>query len=259
MSKAKKDVPSRANDVREGLLAEGGNPADRGDTRERELTAMALELDALEEDITRVRAAWHATEHARLGGILGPRPPAAPTASVHGESIALTDGTEVLIRPIEPGDASGLQDELKHLSAVSRFRRFRAPVGGYSARELAWLTQVDHQKHEALIAIHPSDARIAGIAQYVCDPQDGRRAHVTYVVDDAWQHRGLGNALIDRLAARALARGIERFSALTLAADNRARQLLARVSDEIHERSNGGLIEITGTLRAAAQSQANEQ
>ena len=88
--------------------------------------------------------------------------------------------------------------------------------------------------------------------RYVCDPAQPAQAELTYVVADAWQHRGVGSALIDRLATRARAAGVERFIVTTLAVDAPARRLLTRVAEPIGERDQDGVIETTARLRPPA-------
>ncbi len=239
------DGSSAAGNVREELLASGGAIHERGDATERELKALARELGVLDEEIAAARAA----AHIGLGWHTGHESPAPP---MHGESVVVRDAAQILIRPVEPDDAPPLEAGLERLSAMSRYRRFRAPVQRYGADELKWLTQVDHDRHEALVALDPSTATIVGVARYVCDPDDHTHAHVTYVVADAWQGRGVGTALIERLAQRASAARVERLTALMLVGDERARRLLARVADETEVHRDSGTLEITARLRTTS-------
>jgi len=241
---------SAAHEVREDRLATGGviEGGRERDPAARELAALTGELAALDKDIAAARAASRPGE----AGLIWHSDHEPPAPSLHGERVVLGDATEILIRPIEPGDALPLEAALEHLSAVSRYRRFRAAVEHYSAGELEWLTQVDHRQHEALVALDPHARTIIGVARYVCEPEDRARAHVTYVVTDAWQRRGVGTALIERLAARASAAGVEHLTALMLAGDDRARRLLARVADEVSEHRDSGIAEITARLRTPA-------
>lgn len=235
------DPRSGARDVREELLVEGGLIEARGDRSEREFAALVGELSALDQDI----------ESARATPTLGPMTVyrrETPAASVHGERLTVRDGAELVIRPVEPGDALQLEAGLEHLSAVSRYRRFRAPIRHYSPGELDWLTHVDHVRHEALVALEPHDGTIVGVARYVCDPDAQADAHVTYVVADGWQHRGVGTALIDRLAAHARAAGVERWTARMLVGDDTARRLIRRVGAELGERREAGVVEVTARI-----------
>ncbi len=236
------DGSSAAGNVREELLASGGAIHERGDSTERELKALTRELGALDEDIAAARAAAHI-------GLGWPKHPESPAPPMHGESVVVRDAAQILIRPIEPDDAPPLEAGLERLSAMSRYRRFRATVRRYGADELKWLTQVDHHKHEALVALDPSTATIVGVARYICDSDDHTHAHVTYVVADAWQGRGVGTALIERLARQARAAGVERLTALMLVGDGGARHLLAHVADETEEHRDSGMLEITARLR----------
>lgn len=251
-----KDNSSSARDVREELLASGGTIHERGDSTERELKGLAGELGALDEDIATLRAAAHQLDQVGLGLHRHHESPAPP---MHGERVVLCDATQILIRPIEPDHHLPLEAGLEHLSAVSRYRRLRAPVQHYSAGELKWLTEVDHDRHEALVALDPSAASIVGVVRYVCDLDDQTHAHVTYVVADAWQGRGVGTALIERLAKRASAARVERWTALMLVGDERARRLLARVADETEEHRDSGTLEVTVRLKTTASTRSGNQ
>ena len=59
----------------------------------------------------------------------------------------------------------------------------------------------------------------------------------------------MGTALLERLAARARAVGIKRFTATTLVGSEDARRLLAHVADPVSEHSEGGIVETTAHLR----------
>ena len=174
------------------------------------------------------------------------------SARVYGEPVRLSDGAQIVIRPIEPEDAGELRRGLRRLSALTAYRRFRAHITTASAEQLDYLTRIDHVRHEALAALDPEVGSVVGVVRYVCDPAQPSQAELTYVVADAWQHRGVGSALIDRLATRARAAGVERLIVTTLAVDARARRLLTRVAEPIGERDQDGVIETTARLRPPA-------
>ena len=105
------------------------------------------------------------------------------------------------------------------------------------------------------MALDPVAGEGIGIAGYVRDAHDPTGAEVTYLVTDAWQHRGVGTALVERLAARAQAAGLQRFTATTLVGSDDARRLLAHVADPVREHREGGIVEITAQLRSAGPNQ----
>jgi GNAT superfamily N-acetyltransferase len=130
------------------------------------------------------------------------------------EEITLRDGSTALIRPIEPDDGDRLREIWAAMSALSRRRRFLAAAAGeVSDADLQYLVDVDHRRHEALLALDP-DGRGVAVARYVRPPGDRTSAEVAVVVADDWHRRGLATALLERLGERARANGIERWSAI---------------------------------------------
>jgi RimJ/RimL family protein N-acetyltransferase len=141
---------------------------------------------------------------------------------------ATRDGRTIVIRPLEPGDKPLLVEGLKRMSEESRYRRFLAPKPSFTAAELAYLTEVDHHDHEALIAIEPESGDPVGVARYVRDPVQQHVAEAALAVVDEWQHRGVGTALLRHLIARARQEDVRRFRASVLS-DN---QPMLRLLDQ---------------------------
>jgi GNAT superfamily N-acetyltransferase len=133
-------------------------------------------------------------------------------------SVTLRDGSSIFIRPIEPDDKGAIVSGFEKLSPESRYRRFFSPLVRLSDRDLAYLTEVDHHDHEALIA-HSELGEPLGVARFVRGT-DPHKAEVAVVVIDAWHGRGVASALLTQLADRARAEGVRVFTATTLA-DNR--------------------------------------
>jgi hypothetical protein len=155
----------------EGRITQGSSSS------EREFASLLGELHALEADIAAARAA---SASARARGGLDLRKPAKhPTAERRGDRIRLPDGAEIMIRPVEPTDAPLLEIGLEHLSAMSRYRRFRTRVDRFSSDQLQELASVDHRTREAIGALDPQSGEGVGIARYVRDPRDPKQAEVT--------------------------------------------------------------------------------
>src|SRR3954447_17420799 len=155
-----------------------------------------------------------------------------------GERVRLREGSEVLVRPIGPDDKGALERGLEGLSRASRYARFFAPVTRFTRAQLRYLTEVDHQDHEALVAFPIDDgggveATPVGVARYVKEaqepPEGGSAAEVAVVVADAWQGRGLATELLDRLVARARANGVQWFVAYALADNDEVLGVLERL------------------------------
>jgi acetyltransferase len=189
------------------------------------------------------------------------------------ERVVLAPGLEVLIRPIRPEDRNLMSEALSNLSPEARYKRFFAPVDSFSESDLTYLTEVDHSRHEALVAIDPEDGSIVGVARYVCinrseeplttpddpegpgadavgppdPPADGlTEAEVAVIVGDRWHGKGLATALLQRLARRANEEGVDFFLAIVLEGNDGATELFRHLVENASEVTVGdpGTVEI---------------
>lgn len=164
----------------------------------------------------------------------------------------LSDGTRVVIREIRPADKRMLARGHELLSEESRRRRFLGAKPRLSSAELRYLTEVDGERHFALVAVLADRLdHIVGVARFVRMPGDDGVADAAIVVGDAFQRRGLGKRLALGLADAARVRGVKRFSA-TILSDNPAalalmRTLSRRLEAGAHEQ---GVRSVTGDLAA---------
>ena len=128
------------------------------------------------------------------------------------------DGSIVRVRPIEVADAMLIREFVRSLSVETRYLRFMYAVKELSAQAIDRLTQVDHGRDAALIAVlnaHRTD-RVVGVARYAVD-DDGESGDFAIVVADDWQRRGLGSRLLTLLVDTASARGFKRIGGDVLA------------------------------------------
>lgn len=179
--------------------------------------------------------------------------------------IELRDGSSVLVRPIEPSDRETFLAAFARTSAESRYMRFLTAVDQLSASEIRYFTEVDHNDHEALIALDEATGAGVGIARFVRAPQSPVLAEAAVIVIDDWQGRGLGTALSRLLAERAREVGVNRFYALLLASNTGMMHTLealgptrivdrdgALVAVEVDLPAQGVGEHMTGILRAVA-------
>jgi len=153
----------------------------------------------------------------------------------------LTDGTRVLIRPIEPGDKPRLSAALGQLSAESIRRRFLAAKPALSGAELRYLTEVDGVHHLALVAVLGDDPeQLAAVARCVRLEPGGDVAEFAIVVGDAVQRHGLGTVLATELADAACGVGIRRFAATTLADNEAIQHLMDAFATRLEQHAAGG-------------------
>lgn len=161
------------------------------------------------------------------------------------EKVTLGPGLEVLIRPIRPEDKPLLTEAFQGLTPEAKYQRFFAPVQKLTESDLIYLTEVDHSDHEALVAIDPEDGSIVAVARYIRTGA-GNEAEVAIIVGDGWQGRGLGTAILQRLAKRAAAEGIEYFLALVLTSNTTATELFENLVPDMARKVRGepGQVEI---------------
>jgi acetyltransferase len=179
--------------------------------------------------------------------------------------VRIRDGTQVVIRPIEPSDADAMRAGFERLSLESRYERFLSPMDHMSTAMVRYFTDVDHHDHEALVAFDPDDdARMIAVARYVREEDGAAEAAVT--VADDWHGRGLGTAMLDALAERAREEGVDRFTAYVLARNEDMIDMLFGLGPaKVVDRQNGAVQieaelppagvseQLRGLLRVAAQ------
>lgn len=155
------------------------------------------------------------------------------------DALVLPDGTVLRLRALEADDREGLAALFARLSRESRQRRFLGPKPRLTARELTYLTEIDHVTHEALAAVDVRDGSIVGVSRYAGWDREDSVAEIAVAVADDLQGRGIGLALAARIVERARANGVARLTATTEWDNWPARALLRRLGFRVRE---------TGTL-----------
>ena len=130
------------------------------------------------------------------------------------------DGSSVVIRPIRPEDAEIEREFVHSLSPEAKYMRFMSTLKELTPAMLARFTQVDYDRDMALVAVTLEGARERqiGVCRYVINP-DGASCEFALVVAEAWQGRGLGRDLMERLIEIARGRGLKRMNAQILSAN----------------------------------------
>ena len=160
--------------------------------------------------------------------------------SIHAP-IELRDGTDVHLHAMHGDDAAALLRFHHRLSPETTVLRFFSVHPELSSHELEYFTNVDHQDREAIVAT--VDEEIVGVARFDrLDP--GTDAEAAFVVADVWQGEGLGSALFGRLAARARAVGVERFTAEVLPHNHRMLNLFHSSGLPVTARFQDGVVHV---------------
>jgi Acyl-CoA synthetase (NDP forming) len=178
-------------------------------------------------------------------------PPDLASAEV---DVVLADGGVVHLRPIRPDDGEGLLAFHARLSPETRQMRFFTKQPTLSDREVERFTHVDFDRRLALVA----DLRgeIIAVARYDADPEPGEGAEVAFVVQDEHQGRGIGSILLEHLAVAARCRGITRFHADTLAANQKMQRVFHDAGYRVTTRMESGVVGVEFSLVQTPESVA---
>ncbi|MEU0193990.1 GNAT family N-acetyltransferase [Streptomyces afghaniensis] len=140
--------------------------------------------------------------------------------------VVLRDGGTARIRPITVDDAERLVSFYEQVSDESKYYRFFAPYPRLSAKDVHRFTHHDFVDRVGLAATVGGEFiatvrydRIGADGTPASAPAD--EAEVAFLVQDAHQGRGVASALLEHIAAVARERGIRRFAAEVLPANNK--------------------------------------
>jgi acetyltransferase len=130
----------------------------------------------------------------------------------------LPSGRRVTVRPVLPQDTDLAQALVRGLSVDARTQRFFTPLRELSPAWLVRLTQVDYERHVALIAEAFGDDGAAlpvAEARYVVD-DEGAGAEFAVVVGEQWQRQGIARRLLESLSCHAAGQGLARMHGETM-------------------------------------------
>ncbi len=147
----------------------------------------------------------------------------------------LFDGSPVTIRPIRAADATLEQEFVKHLSPDSRYKRFMSTLKELAPGKLKYLTEIDYERHLALVAIVQRDGQDLeiGVARYVANPT-GNSCEFAVAIDDAWQGSGVAGILMLTLIDAAKARGMTSMEGFILAGNDKMLKFARQLGFTLH-------------------------
>lgn len=168
-------------------------------------------------------------------------PPCRPPGLAAGDdpcaTLWLDDGRRLSVAPLQPHDAAATRAFIAALSPDSRYRRFHVGIPMLPPALLARLVDIDQVRHVALAARVPGLPALVAEARYVVD-EDAVGAEFAVTVADAWQGRGLGRQLLQRLARHARAQGLRLLHGDVLADNRSMRGLVERLGGRLQARAD---------------------
>jgi acetyl coenzyme A synthetase (ADP forming)-like protein len=170
------------------------------------------------------------------------------SASLGALDVLLRDGTTLRLRAPVTADIDALVAFLDGLSRQSLYLRFH---GLPTVNRRLVEPFVDPDWHERGHLVGELDGRVIALASYV-RLRDPAAAEVAFAVADDYQRRGIGTRMLERLAARAAAVGIERFVAEVLPDNRQMLRVFEAVGFEATRTNESGTVEVTFEIAPTA-------
>lgn len=171
-----------------------------------------------------------------------------------GADVLLSDGTTVHLRQITPQDADAVVAMHSRFSERTRYLRYFSPYPRIPARDLHRFVNVDHVDREAFVVA--AGERLVAVGRYERLGAQAVEAEVAFVVEDAYQGRGVGSVLLEHLAAAAAEAGITRFVAEVLPENGAMLRVFTDAGYEVSRRYADGVVTLTFPVAPTERSRA---
>jgi len=145
--------------------------------------------------------------------------------------IRFSDDSELLLRPVLPGDSERSNSPTVEFSSETLYRRFMS-TRGPSPSLMNYLFQVDYIDHFVWVLVDGADGPVVADVRFVRDVEDPAVAEIAFIVADDYQGRGIGSFLMDAVTIAARVGGVQRFTARMLAENHAMRGILERFGAE---------------------------
>ncbi len=124
----------------------------------------------------------------------------------------LSNGSDIIIRPIRPEDADMEKEFVHRLSERSKYFRFMQSLQELTPEMVVRFTQIDYDREMAFVAVSEDDKlpNELGVGRYMMNP-DGASVEFALVVRDDCQGMGIGFRILRTLMQSAKQKGITLF------------------------------------------------
>ncbi|MDZ5443190.1 GNAT family N-acetyltransferase [Micromonospora sp. 4G57] len=157
--------------------------------------------------------------------------------------VLLSDGTTVQLRQIRPDDAPAIVAMHARFSERTRYLRYFSPYPRIPERDLQRFVNVDHRDREAFVVL--AGGRIVAVGRYERLGPGSPEAEVAFVVEDAYQGRGIGSVLLEHLADAARRFGIGHFVAEVLPANGAMLRVFSDFGYQVQRQFADGVVHLS--------------
>lgn len=161
----------------------------------------------------------------------------------------LSDGTEVLLRPIRPEDEPLEHEMLTSLSEETLRERFFSVIKDITHEMLIRFCNIDYEREMAIVVEikQAEKRRIVGIGRIIIDP-GFKSGQFAALVHDDFQGKGLGYMLLDMLIGIAQEKNLEEIYGIVLT-DNKRMLRVCRKLGFFSTKMPGGISRVTLALK----------
>jgi acetyltransferase len=163
----------------------------------------------------------------------------------------MKDGSQILVRPIQPDDAPLLVELFNRLSKATIFFRFFSDMKEIPQKLLHNFVTIDYTRDVVMAGVreHESRREILGVCRIMCH-EGPTRGELAVAVDDLWQGKGLGPKLMRRAISIARELGMETVCGIVSAENKRFLAVAKKLGFSTKLSSEPGFVEIEMNLAA---------
>ncbi|GGQ21114.1 hypothetical protein GCM10010279_31070 [Streptomyces mutabilis] len=178
-----------------------------------------------------------------LDARLGPRIPRGR------DVLTLPEGSDITVRRADTRDVAAARAMHERCSARTLGMRYHGPVGDADR----YLNHLLSPRFGRTLAAQTASGRIVGLGHLLWD---GDETEVALLVEDAWQHRGIGGELLGRLVDMAAETDCEHVYAVTQASNTGMVAAMRGLGLPLDYQIEEGTLVITARLDPAARAAA---
>ena len=173
--------------------------------------------------------------------------------------LILRDGSTATVRKTRPDDKEALTAFFDSLSDQSKIQRFfgRSTPGTRFIESFCNSSNPRAAFSLVVIRLAESKARIIAAGSYI--GRNETTAEIALSVDDAFQGKGIGTLLLERLALLAVANGFRRFWAVTHLENKAMLDVFRDSGFECRTRTDGGYVEVDLSVMPSEASVARAE
>jgi acetyl coenzyme A synthetase (ADP forming)-like protein len=182
------------------------------------------------------------------------------SASQHEAEILLKDGSSMLLRPIRKDDIERWLAFVSRISPHTKYLRFHHIPKEMGLDDASRFCTVDYKNTFALIAevLIKSNWEIVAIGRY-CRLPNRCTAEIALAIEDAYQGKGIGTALIEILANVARENGITTFEADVLAENMQMLNVFRDYGFHITSEFESGVYHVTFPIARTSRVKKKEE